>query len=91
MNKFLILLVLFAVGCSDDVGLSQSEKEYNKGIDFYEKNDYQTATSCFSEAIRLDPKDALAYGNRGLAYGHLGKRLESFMVVSPSAPTDDES
>ena len=87
MNKFLILLVLFAAGCSDDsetdngeaqngkpddVGLSQSEKEFNKGIDFANKGDHQTAISCFTEAIRLDPKNALAYSIRGIAYEEKG-------------------
>jgi tetratricopeptide (TPR) repeat protein len=27
----------------------------------------------FTEAIRLDPQDADAYGNRGLSYGELGE------------------
>ena len=97
MNKFLILLVLFAAGCSDDsetdngeaqngksddVGLSQSEKEFNKGVDFAKKGDYQTAISCYTEAIRLNPKDADAYSIRGIAYQNLEKYDEAIRDYS---------
>jgi tetratricopeptide (TPR) repeat protein len=58
---------------SEDLVLSQSEKEVKKGIHFCEKKDYQTAISCFSEAIRLDPKNAKAYIIRGKYNERLGK------------------
>ena len=35
------------------------------------------AISDYDEAIRLDPKDAIAYNNRGLAKSELGKYLEA--------------
>jgi tetratricopeptide (TPR) repeat protein len=41
----------------------------NRGWDFYQKKDYDKATSDFNDAIRLDPNFALAYFNRGITYG----------------------
>ena len=32
------------------------------------EHDYDLAISCFSEATRLDPKDAWAYTGRAIAY-----------------------
>ena len=37
-----------------------------------EDNDYDQLLADFTEAIRLDPKDAAAYYNRGTAYSHMG-------------------
>jgi tetratricopeptide (TPR) repeat protein len=38
------------------------------GIEYFEKGDYDRAIADTSEAIRLNPNDALAYGTRGAAY-----------------------
>ena len=38
---------------------------------------YENAIADYGEAIRLDPRDALAYGFRGLAYGFLEQYEES--------------
>jgi tetratricopeptide (TPR) repeat protein len=40
----------------------------NRGLDFYDKKDYDKAISDFNEAIRLDPNYAPAYYYRGNAY-----------------------
>ena len=45
----------------------------NRGTSAMMKNEYDLAISRFSEVIRLDPKLALAYSNRALAYGHNGE------------------
>ena len=39
--------------------------------------DYDEAIRDYTEAIRLDPKNAKAYRNRGLAYRRLGKYDEA--------------
>ena len=36
--------------------------------------DCEKAIADYTEAIRLDPKDAKAYYNRGVAYGEKGER-----------------
>ena len=44
----------------------------NRGIAYATKGDLDRAIADFSEAIRLDPKDAHAYNNRGSAYENKG-------------------
>src|ERR1700730_10781316 len=41
---------------------------YNRGIAYKAKGDLDRAIADYSEALRLDPKDAFAYTNRGSAY-----------------------
>jgi tetratricopeptide (TPR) repeat protein len=41
---------------------------YNRGIDWYAKNELDKAISEFNEAIRLDPASASAYCSRALAW-----------------------
>jgi tetratricopeptide (TPR) repeat protein len=43
-----------------------------RGIAYANRHDYDRAIVDFSEAIRLDPKDAYAYSNRGNAYNDKG-------------------
>ena len=70
--------------------ITESEKELKKGIDFCEKYDYQTAISCFTEAIRLDPKNALAYISRGNAYDYLEKYDEAIRDYTEAKKIDPE-
>jgi tetratricopeptide (TPR) repeat protein len=49
----------------------------NRGWDFYQKKDYDEAISDYSDVIRLDPNDAVAYSKRGLAYKQLGKNAKA--------------
>jgi Flp pilus assembly protein TadD len=44
-----------------------------QGEAYLDQNDYEQAITAFSEAIRLDPGNAQAYGSRGLAYYRQGK------------------
>ena len=41
---------------------------FNKGLDAYNRRDYESAIVDFTEAIRLNPNYAAAYTNRGNAY-----------------------
>jgi len=39
-----------------------------RGIEYFEKGDYDNAITDTSESIKLNPNDAIAYGTRGAAY-----------------------
>ena len=40
---------------------SLAATEYNKGIDFAEREDWYAAIACYSEAIRLKPDDPVSH------------------------------
>ena len=44
-----------------------------RGIAYYSKKEYNLAIREYTEAIRLHPNNASAYGNRGLAYNVIGE------------------
>ena len=48
-----------------------------RGGAYYDLGQYERAIQDYNEAIRLDPKDADAYYNRGIAYGKLGRSVEA--------------
>ena len=62
-----IAFTLLLGGCGDSVTpqapatsptpASLAATEYNKGIDFAEREDWDAAIACYSEAIRLKPDD----------------------------------
>ena len=50
---------------------------FEKGNDYLKRGDYQKAIEQYDEAIRLDPQDTIAYYNRGILYGLIGKTIEA--------------
>src|SRR5437899_12488118 len=60
-----INLSLMAIGWSS---VKAVENSFNQGMAALETKDYDRAISEFNKAIRLDPKHALAFYNRGLSY-----------------------
>jgi tetratricopeptide (TPR) repeat protein len=55
-------------------GRKSAEGLRASGIAYHDKCDFDRAIGDFDEAIRLDPNDAKAYANRGIAYGHQEKQ-----------------
>ena len=62
-----VLLVAVTAACSEDVSAN------DQGMIYFEQGDYKEAIDAFDEAIKLDPQDAIAYYNRGVAYKSLGQ------------------
>jgi hypothetical protein len=69
-------VVLIAVLLLPNVAASAdaAKKAYEKGKACFAKRDYDAAIAAFSEAIRLDPKDADAYLERAMAYMEKGEQ-----------------
>jgi tetratricopeptide (TPR) repeat protein len=59
-----VVVTLLIVSCSE------KDADNNlKGREALDKKDYDLAIACFDEAIRINPRNANAYNNRGCAYG----------------------
>ena len=80
------LLLGSMAGC-----LPQSAMEQvRQGDDCFENHDFDGALAHFSEAIRLDPKCAVAYNNRGVIYkdqGKFNKAIADFDAALHLEPT----
>jgi tetratricopeptide (TPR) repeat protein len=50
-------------GCANDLATNS----LNSGVEKYEQGDYQGAMDDWSKAIEIDPRQTLAYYNRGNA------------------------
>ena len=71
-----IVLAASLGGC----GPTTEEKVQNlfqSASDWYNKGDYDQAIKDYSEAIKLDPGDADAWYNRGVAYKELGNEAKA--------------
>ena len=93
MSRFLCLVVCLAfVGCQRYEGTNnKAGYENEKGVGFLEKEEFESAISCFTEAIRLDPSLATVYRNRGLAYNELGKFDEAIRDYSEAIRLDPKN
>jgi Flp pilus assembly protein TadD len=47
---------------------STTEDFFNRGVEKFQKRDYQGAIEDFNQALRLNPNNANAYQNRGTAW-----------------------
>jgi tetratricopeptide (TPR) repeat protein len=65
-----VFLLLLVAGLG--YGKYRVKKAYERGVDAIRGQDYDHAIAEFSEVIRLEPKYADAYINRGASYAHKG-------------------
>ncbi len=66
----------------------------NRGLAYYRKQDLANAEKDVNEAIRLDPRNALAHQTRGYVYQARGQRdlaIEAFRTALQLDRTLDES
>ncbi len=55
---------------------------FNRGNAKYELEDYRGAIADYSKAIEINPNDADAYGNRGIAMIKLGQKDSGCLDLS---------
>ena len=53
---------------TEGIGFFKAGVHFNQGIDDFNIGNYDKAIADFTDAIRLDPYDAVAYSNRGITY-----------------------
>jgi tetratricopeptide (TPR) repeat protein len=66
----------------------QFKVAFNRGQSAAKAGDWQTAADAFSEAIRLDPTNALAYHKRGVVYLHQGEQDRALADLSEAIRLD---
>ena len=69
---FLILTNLAGCAATEKINETDSDEQLNQGIALLEEGQYDRAIAYFNKAIELNPRDADAYNNRGLAYYYKG-------------------
>ena len=64
--------------------LKLSRDAYNKGIQFFELNNFSDAINSFNEAIEMDSSFVAAYFNRGVCYSQISdydKAISDFSLT----------
>ena len=72
---------------SEDYAAAHALEYKNRGNAKFKEKDYEGAVQAFSEAIALDPSNAVLYSNRSGAYlamSHFWMLLQAFQVCLPS-------
>lgn len=77
--KKIVLCVLCAL-CFFDIAFSVTDLKASdwieKGVQLVVRGKYDEAIHAFNQAIQRDPTDAVAYNNRGAAYGQMGNHKQ---------------
>ena len=68
MKKYLLVLILFF---SYDAFSQTAEEYFDRAYDKVENGDYYGGIADYTKAIELNPNDAIAYFNRGVAKNRL--------------------
>ncbi len=72
--RWVAVTLLLVAGCGDSPRTPiPAITEYNKGVHFADREDWDTAITCYTKAIRLKPDLVEAYENRGHAYYDKGE------------------
>jgi len=82
MNRLiLIALAIFISACGTPKIENNAEFYYNRGIDRFERGDFDKAIADYNKAIEINPRFAMAYYNLGIAYrrkGHYDQAISDF-------------
>jgi len=66
MRVLLAVLLVGIAGCGLETPTAMTE--FNKGVEFADQGDYDTAIACYIKAIRINPNLAVTHFNLGMAY-----------------------
>lgn len=67
---------------------AKAEQLKNQGNEFVKQNDHLQAIKCYTEAISLDPNNAIYYSNRAAAYNKLEKYAEAIADCNAAIAID---
>ena len=84
-----MVVCLILAGCRD-----KSIDHFKRGIVHLEKGEHDRAISDYTKAIEINPRFAMAYGNRGNAYSNKGRYDQAFSDFSKALeinPRDAEA
>lgn len=77
MKKLIIFIFLLIFTCSQAFAQQYrpgAVKMHNKGVEYYDKHQYQNALDCFLEAIAIDPNFMDSYYNLAVLYEYFGEK-----------------
>ena len=80
-----LFFVLSACG-----GLSEAEQRHSAGVEHQLEGRLDEAVAEYDEAIRLDPRYAKAYGNRGVVYTALGQHQRAIQDFDEAIRLDPQ-
>ena len=92
MKKIIILSIFFVLIYAFVISVKttdeKAEAALRQGINAVKNNDLSTAIINFTKAIEIDPKYAIAYYNRGIAYYSLMKYPEALADYTKAIELD---
>lgn len=65
---FLSAVAILLHGCT----YQRTERRIIRANTYFEEGDYEDAITYYTKALKVNPQDAIAYNNRGLAWGKKG-------------------
>jgi tetratricopeptide (TPR) repeat protein len=74
---FSILAILIGCASSEEATRTDQHDFYNEGIAFSKTGEYDRAIACFSKAIKLEPRFADAYIERGITSGYKSQHCKA--------------
>ena len=86
----MVLLLLMLQGHAAGTGAETADTNFQRGRQYYEKEDYASAIEAFSVAVKLSPDTATYHHWLGKSYGRLAEHANLFKAYRLAARTRDE-
>jgi tetratricopeptide (TPR) repeat protein len=76
-------------GIYDDVGVT--DPLFEEGLGHLESKEYHKAIKCFDKAIEVDPKNAVAWSEKGYVLNELGNLIEAIKCFDKAIEVDPKN